>query len=157
MTLPASSMLGATARKAPSEAFLFLGRLPDAGNRPRTYRPASADAQARARPPVRSTRVAPAGPGPHFARFYGIDPRGPSPFLPRIPPLPRRREIHSRPDLIDATERALASSRPILFYRRGTTRGGARKNPQIESAWAPSAGGHCGWEPATPCAAGARE
>src|SRR5260370_38726227 len=60
MTLRASSRLGATARNSPSEAFL-LGRLPDAGNRPRTRRPAPADAQARAGRPVRSTRVASAG------------------------------------------------------------------------------------------------
>src|SRR5438445_13841356 len=60
MTLRASSMLGATARNSPSEVFL-LGRLPDAGNRPRTHRPAPADAQARAGRPVRSTQVAPAG------------------------------------------------------------------------------------------------
>src|SRR5260370_33104441 len=60
MTLRASSMLGATARNSPSEVFL-LGRLPDAGNRPRTRGPAPADAQARAGRPVRSTQVAPAG------------------------------------------------------------------------------------------------
>src|ERR1700694_131978 len=81
MTLRASSMLGATARKVSSEVFL-LGRLPDAGNRPRTHWPAPADAQARASPSARSTRAPAARPEPRFARFYGIGTRRPSPFRP---------------------------------------------------------------------------
>src|SRR5437667_8731209 len=83
MTLPACSMLGATARKVSSEVFLLLGRPPmPAIGRHRIGRP---------RPTLRlgrdrrcgqreRRRACPTG-GPCLARFYGIDARRPSPFL----------------------------------------------------------------------------
>src|SRR5438552_4713105 len=124
MTLPASSMLGATARKVSSEVFLLLGRLPmPAIGRHRIGRPRPMLRLGRARRcgQRERRRACPAG-APAWRGSMGSMPGGQVLFLPRDSSggaIPRKRpEIHSRPDLVHATERALVSSGPLLFYRR---------------------------------------
>src|SRR5439155_25196496 len=66
----------------------------------------------------------------------GSMPGGQVLFLPRDSSgdaIPRKRpEIHSRPDLVHATERALVPSGPILFYRRDKSSVGVAMNDLID-------------------------